>query len=494
MLVTIFSLAISTSTLHAQAPHVKLLKTINDAPLTSIYSASGSYAVSVTGSNVRILEFDMSGTFKVIHTETIGGAFDAQIHAKGKNIVVLIESSNPNKVTGIIIIGTGSNYAALSVDITAGNPQAYEVMHYATDEGLVFLQRYSTAITPSQYITKAGRLNFDGTYKADVAVQDGSSRYVKIIGDSKFTYGFSYRGTELFMERLNKTNLSYNNGYFIGPLYSTTTEVSDIMQNDSMIKIMLRKQDSLIEKNIRKDNGTSTETKIPATFPTGMLGEEYIFPRVYMVRDKIIQHTPDPFGNSTITGTSTFTSGYNRFTSFPVSPYFFLWVGSSIPPSKNDVRVLLMDEWLSIKETLNIGSANDMHNIRGGYQKDANTFVLYGEKFANGNMSNPQGVIYILGLENVGTEVEKTTNSRSVETIEVYPNPAKDVLNIKCADHDKIASIVLYDMRGYPVKKFDGNGTCEQTISLYRLASADYIVEIVLRGKKDSIRKKFVKL
>lgn len=482
-LTTILIIGLGNYYLYAQK--MTLSATFTDDPNTRMYDARDGYAIGGKGNNIRVFKRNAQGGYDVIHDDLIPeGMNKATMNVQNGIIVALIET--PQRILGKRLTPSGSTHVAQTVDLTSMNgATAHHMVARRYPHGLSFIHEYkwsSNGLTS----TKIGTFNFDGSFLKNIAVYDTSHSHKAIISDNNTHYVFSYWGTEVFMEkRNNDANLSYNNGYFLGPLYTSNTDVTDVMQTDTTIRVLVRHYpDSIIEKIIWKSNGVSTELRIPYAVSPTTDHEEYIFPTVLMAREKIIQHTPDPYGNSTITNTTTFPAGYTKFTSFPVSNYFFIWVGYG-----KDAHVILMDEWLSAKQSLTIGGGSDAVVMKGGYQQDQNTFILYGDRTAGGTT---HGVIYTLSMENITTEVAKVS-SPSTKLTQLYPNPARNVLHIECAKHEKISNVVIYDMLGNTVRIFEGSGTSEQSVSLYRLSSADYIVEIMPQSGI-SIRKKIVKL
>lgn len=79
------------------------------------------------------------------------------------------------------------------------------------------------------------------------------------------------------------------------------------------------------------------------------------------------------------------------------------------------------------------------------------------------------------------------TNSVKLEKTTIYPNPAKDVLNITNAD--KVESIEIYNMVGQ--KLLSEKTIKENKLDVSKLTNGTYILKLVKNGKEESI--KFVK-
>lgn len=74
----------------------------------------------------------------------------------------------------------------------------------------------------------------------------------------------------------------------------------------------------------------------------------------------------------------------------------------------------------------------------------------------------------------------------------VYPNPAKEVVNVKLADEEKIIAVSVLDFSsGIQKKQEFKNGTSEQNIDIANLKKGIYILEIVT--DKGVRKEKFVK-
>ena len=74
----------------------------------------------------------------------------------------------------------------------------------------------------------------------------------------------------------------------------------------------------------------------------------------------------------------------------------------------------------------------------------------------------------------------------------MYPNPAKNILNISNPKHVELESLEIYDLRGRLVKteNLRGMGTVKP-IDIHQLAAASYYVKI--KGKYGETTKRLLK-
>lgn len=84
-----------------------------------------------------------------------------------------------------------------------------------------------------------------------------------------------------------------------------------------------------------------------------------------------------------------------------------------------------------------------------------------------------------------------SVNSPLAGSFSVYPNPAKDVLNISNSISAEISSVTIADVNGRIVKQFEANGAVDSQINIADLNAGVYFVNI--NSNEGSLTKKIVK-
>lgn len=112
-------------------------------------------------------------------------------------------------------------------------------------------------------------------------------------------------------------------------------------------------------------------------------------------------------------------------------------------------------------------------------------------RLTQASYSNGVGIQY--SYDQLGNRTQETKMSTlSVEEVKplnsltVYPNPFKDVLNIQ-AKEDNLISLQLFDINGRVIKQESISGTSYQ-LNLENLSQAVYILEITSDKSKQSVK------
>ncbi len=98
---------------------------------------------------------------------------------------------------------------------------------------------------------------------------------------------------------------------------------------------------------------------------------------------------------------------------------------------------------------------------------------------------------YIVIDDVIVTAATASVNSPLAGSFSVYPNPAKDVLNISNSISAEINSITIADINGRTIKQFDANGSVDSQINIGDLNAGVYFVNI--HSNEGSLTKKIVK-
>lgn len=87
-----------------------------------------------------------------------------------------------------------------------------------------------------------------------------------------------------------------------------------------------------------------------------------------------------------------------------------------------------------------------------------------------------------------------STGSFDRSNLVVYPNPAKDVVQIMMQNStEKMSKIMIYDMIGKAKKTISGNNAQQISISVTDLSTGVYLIEITTGNKLKQVRKLMVK-
>ncbi len=77
------------------------------------------------------------------------------------------------------------------------------------------------------------------------------------------------------------------------------------------------------------------------------------------------------------------------------------------------------------------------------------------------------------------------TNDFAAEKFSVYPNPVKDVLNIR--SQNTVDNVVIYDILGKVVLQ-ENPGTISPSINMSNLASGSYLVQVTIGGSSKTVK------
>jgi len=130
--------------------------------------------------------------------------------------------------------------------------------------------------------------------------------------------------------------------------------------------------------------------------------------------------------------------------------------------------------------TFNTGTGFD--NIVNAIAPQADGKILVGGAFSSYNSNNSSAMLIALYTGNV-LSINEFTNSN---TIALWPNPTKAILNINSLFNDTISIVKIYDLQGKLVMEFSNN-----SINVSALSNGLYFVKIVT--DKGEQTKKFLK-
>ncbi|MFH4965683.1 T9SS type A sorting domain-containing protein [Gaetbulibacter sp. M235] len=192
--------------------------------------------------------------------------------------------------------------------------------------------------------------------------------------------------------------------------------------------------------------------------------------------------TASPTGHVTFTST---TSSYARMAQLlknvDANTYKFLHIRIKNLSADNDVLALAVGPTSSIVVNIPI-SVNDAdykdYTVELTSPKWIGTitpFKFFPKSTANGNLSTAGTIIYdyIIFSSNATLAVNDVEQHKS----KIYPNPAKDVLNIKTVKND-VRKLELYNLLGKKVaSKVNSNN-----INVQNLSKGIYLVQITTDG------------
>jgi hypothetical protein len=85
---------------------------------------------------------------------------------------------------------------------------------------------------------------------------------------------------------------------------------------------------------------------------------------------------------------------------------------------------------------------------------------------------------------------ELSTNSFDVNNLFIYPNPAKELVNIQLKNStETLQKVIIYDLIGKAIKAISGNGGQQSSIDVGDLSKGVYIIEITTDTNLKQIRK-----
>ena len=126
--------------------------------------------------------------------------------------------------------------------------------------------------------------------------------------------------------------------------------------------------------------------------------------------------------------------------------------------------------------------------IGDGTYFDSNNHPIYDPYPTTGSAGVDIDAVAVI---NAGARLSSVHNLFSDNIISVYPNPAKEMLNIKIESNKTIKNVSIIDVSGRTVKQIHNINTAN-TIDISDIKKGVYFIKINIEGK--IISKKFIKL
>ena len=94
---------------------------------------------------------------------------------------------------------------------------------------------------------------------------------------------------------------------------------------------------------------------------------------------------------------------------------------------------------------------------------------------------------------NQAVRLSETLDSASENTIQLYPNPAVDEVNVYIEERGKIKEIFLFDLNGKEIQHWVNNEIGDlNTVKLYDLPSGVYLMHFIEKNNNMTYRKLIV--
>ncbi len=464
------------------AQSIKQHCTYTDSSGQSVLDMSkDGYVLMASGKELKIAYVDQNCHGTPLYSETFTeNIIGAAINSKGADVTIAIMTDHQLKLQSLK--KTGSSLTVIKAGESNVTNDIYVGLKVGkADWGMSVLAKHYNQGTS----VNTHKIGFITTNDVGFgSPKDPSCNcYAGIVSDDTAHYLLYTDPAGVYIEkRKHDASLSYRDRYFV--INTAGAVVTDYVKQDTTITIMAT--DKSNGKSIRQIVDRTSPVLVgfyaPYSFTSGTSNAAPIY----------INRSVTAYGNIAITHGDNLSGPVNmiddvyfaanspdRFQATSVRDNYFLW---SAIENTGPLVVWLVNTAPGLDDSVVINDGPGIERINGFYQNSH--YTMFGS-------GNNKAKVWILNVSVPTTEVEAIyrPSAGTNETI-VYPNPTSDVFTVQTPS--PIVAGAIIDMTGYPVRQIPGNGTTEQHMTLYRLASGAYILKLKL-ADGSTVNRKIIK-